>query len=849
MKTIKIKTKRTSALLSAMLMGCFFVGCSSEKKNGDYAGISDVEFWGTYSTEKVLQNQVGTYDEIKQPANLNVSAIGGEEEAAQIIMTAGNKPVKEYDVLLSDLHSEDGKIFSKDNIKVYHERYIYVSSIGEYYRTIGYYPDCLVPFESVKKVGETGFNANNNQGLYVSFDIPEDQTAGTYHGSMQVVINEESKQIPITLTVKNGFITAETHVKSSFLNEWYFYRGELDTTDEMYELYNQKLFEYRLGCNDVVLYEDKSMDLYAETVCRYAKQIECPGYNIPWFLKNYKNKPYNLNGREISVVCSYDIDKMLEYFRAIAYKGLETGVDPFKKAFVYGYDEPDLILGIESAKVHVKAWSYIVRQCKNIVMQELRKDYAIENTALLEEILTSLDKMPHLVLSSTYLDNDMNLEEEDIVYCPEFQFLQTESARTQYRLDEKNDLWWYGCVNPKNPYPSYHIDDTVLSARIESWMKADYNIQGNLYWSTCYYSEPSAGEEAGLVFPEDLYSGNAARSLKVNGEGFIFYPGKKYGISGPLSSIRLEQIRDGLEEYEMLYKIREIYSSIDKNYSEQSLMRYLYDALYTGTKVGTTSENFEYNRSLLLDLFELACSEASVCITDVAVSSGNYAVSVYVKNGYVLKQQGKEVTNKTAVNGNGYLYKIVLDVSKGEALDLSVDAGGKTYGFAFSFASTSTNYNAQYFYDNSVVQKRYGDVSTKLVNPADIVGEAVAEDKWLQLSLAKSEKATQDFLLVDDKSIKKLHEGADKVVIRIYNASAETISSEVLIEYGNDLGAYASYETIQLKPGYNTVTIGNLSAKNWKEFKYINRLRMTIGEKGDAARDFLYLVDMSVYEK
>lgn len=849
MKKIKVKTKRAAALFCAMLMSCSFVACSTGKQSSSgYAGVSDVEFWGTYSTEKVLQDKVDVYDGIKQPAILNVSAIGGEEEAAQIIMTTGDKPVKEYDIVLSDLQSEDGIIFSKDNIKVYHERYIYVSSIGEYYRTIGYYPDCLVPFENVKKVGETGFNANNNQGLYVGFDVPERQAADIYYGSMQIVIGEESKQIPITLTVKNGYITAETHVKSSFLNEWYFYRGELDTTDEMYELYNQKLFEYRLGCNDVVLYEDKSMDLYAETVCRYAKQIECPGYNIPWFLKNYSNNPYNLNGREISVKHGYDIEKMLAYFRAIAYKGLETGVDPFKKAFLYGYDEPDLILGIESAKVHVKAWSYIVRQCKNIVMNELRTDWTIDDAALLEQILTSLDKMPHLVLSSTYLDNGMDLEEEDIVYCPEFQFLQTESARMQYRLDENNDLWWYGCVNPKNPYPSYHIDDTVLSARIESWMKADYNIQGNLYWSTCYYNEPSGGAETGAVFPEDLYSGNAARSLKVNGEGFLFYPGKKYGIDGPLSSIRLEQIRDGLEEYEMLYKIREIYSSVNESFSEKSLMRYLYDTLYTGTKVGTTGENFEYNRALLLDLFELACSDASVCITDVAVSSGNYTVSAYVKNGYVLKHHGQEVTNKTAVNG-GYLYKIVLDVSNGETLDLSVDVNGKTYGFAFSFASTSTNYNAQYFFDNNVVQKRYGDVSTQLVNPADVVGETVAEDKWLQLFLAKSEKATQDFLLVDDKSIKKLHEGADRVVIRIYNDSTETIPAEVLIEYGNDLGSYAGYETIQLKPGYNTITIGNLTAKNWKEFKYVNRLRITIGEKGDDARDFLYLVDMSVYKK
>ena len=55
-----------------------------------YATASDVSFWGTYSSVKVLQNLLEGYDNVKKEAAVSVAAIGGEEEASQIIMTTGS---------------------------------------------------------------------------------------------------------------------------------------------------------------------------------------------------------------------------------------------------------------------------------------------------------------------------------------------------------------------------------------------------------------------------------------------------------------------------------------------------------------------------------------------------------------------------------------------------------------------------------------------------------------------------------------------------------------------------------------------------------------------------------------
>jgi hypothetical protein len=41
-----------------------------------------------------------------------------------------------------------------------------------------------------------------------------------------------------------------------------------------------------------------------------------------------------------------------------------------------------------------------------------------------------------------------------------------------------------------------------------------------------------------------------------NGDGFLLYPGPLAGHAGPVSSVRLEQAREGVEDYEYLYLLK-----------------------------------------------------------------------------------------------------------------------------------------------------------------------------------------------------------------------------------------------------------------------------------------------------
>ena len=122
------------------------------------------------------------------------------------------------------------------------------------------------------------------------------------------------------------------------------------------------------------------------------------------------------------------------------------------------------------------------------------------------------------------------------------------------RLAAGERLWWYqscmsnGCELTGDQYhtgwPSLVVDAPAVSHRIFEWLTYHYRIGGELYYNTV-----KAYEEGNDPWREQhLPSGN--------GDGTLFYPGDPQVIGGrtpiPVDSVRLELIREGLEDYEYL---------------------------------------------------------------------------------------------------------------------------------------------------------------------------------------------------------------------------------------------------------------------------------------------------------
>ncbi len=867
MKLKKITQSLTALGLTAISVVSAFA--CSKKESETTATVDDVEFWATYATESVWRD-VGEYEDVKFPAQVTVEAIGGEVESAQLIMTTGEKSVPAYEVSISDLYCGEEK-FDKANVTIYHEKYINVAAT-EYYDYNGDCPDCLVPFENVKELGENTIAANNNQGLYVSFTVPEAQASGTYTGTLTVTIGGTQKQMPVSLTVADASIGIENHTKSCFSLLWGHGRSELDTTQDMMNKYINFLGEYRLGANHL-LYRSNATDaevqLWAETACELVQDPKTVSYsvanydtvNIKEFDITYSNgKTLHIEKDEAFAV--YDGEKLIKYFLAFFYEGLEQNVDPFKKAFFKGVDEPfmwyqdDFIVVLDS---------YIFRQAKEKAIATVRADESIENQELLSEMIESLYAVPHVVTDKTVPKlfdpeaeepSGFDPEVMDLAMCPYFSTLNTQSNLDAFRLFEGNELWWYGCNVPRQPYPTYHLGDTLISPRICSWMQADYGVIGNLYWAAEYARGKNAD---GSNWLEDYYEGDGMRSASTYGEGFIMYAGKKYGIDGPLPSLRLEAIRDGLEEYEMIYKLQEIYA--EKGYSEDTVMDILYNTMYTGTRIprSINGEIFANARERLIDLLELAESDANVIVADVKEERDKNVVKVYCNEGYALDLGEATMTSVDMTGGKEYTVSVSIG---GGSFGVKTTVSGKEYAVSFDTYANAAFYTAEQLNGETLQDSHTQGASLEkeLVVANTVNNSASTDEKYIKLSFGAASVdgidpetgntvsgREQRVRIEGDIISKKLTTNSVKAIFEIYSTLEEEISVTLYYKGTKASSLVTPAETVTLKKGMNTLTL-NLNEQVWSATGGLQYVQLSFGNKGDAARTGIYLAGLTVYD-
>jgi len=135
------------------------------------------------------------------------------------------------------------------------------------------------------------------------------------------------------------------------------------------------------------------------------------------------------------------------------------------------------------------------------------------------------------------------------VWCPHLHYFDTE-RETRPRLAERRRLgersWWYVCCGPGAPYNNFFIEMSALSHRALFWQQKRENVSGLLYWNTTWWNPAS------ITNPWEDMATVKDINPNIRGDGSLFYPGKQVDFEGPVSSIRLELIRDGLEDFDYL---------------------------------------------------------------------------------------------------------------------------------------------------------------------------------------------------------------------------------------------------------------------------------------------------------
>lgn len=567
--------------------------------------IDAVHMWRADNTESVMRYAAEPSD---ATTDLSMEAIKGETESVQLIIKPDNA-VSAYRVAASDLTDENGNTIEASNVEILTQHYIQTTSPSQdapttASMTAGWYPDALIPIDARIKAGENNIAAGANQGFWINVDIPADVPAGTYTGVVKVLLDTKYCELPLTVQVHNLTMREEMHNQLAF-GLWYNYIDEFggygSVDNALYENYYNFLVDKRVTPYDIPTKGYSNATEYAEYLVQYAQNSKVSTYNLP-----YKSVKKEL----IFGLYTYhviDQEYMIDILTAMAEKNMELWdsgdheTDLFEKAILYAWeitDEP------------TDGKAYQIKQCDQIVTAA-----KTEVKSLLEgypELQESLMQISHVVTRQEYSDKFAGNDKDGgiqtwCLYVNQYEkdgFTDImEARRNAEGRAYGEDFWWYHCQEPGNPYPSFFIDDNLISTRTITWMQKHYDVTGYLEWCVNFWQKYDGTN----YVTRDIWTDPASFNGK-NGDGQLIYSGSKYGLNEPISTLRLESTREANEDYEYLWMFEERIAELNQQYStaydSDAILNKFYSRIFTGTQPKTDVDEFKSVRSELLQLLD-----------------------------------------------------------------------------------------------------------------------------------------------------------------------------------------------------------------------------------------------------
>ena len=123
-------------------------------------------------------------------------------------------------------------------------------------------------------------------------------------------------------------------------------------------------------------------------------------------------------------------------------------------------------------------------------------------------------------------------------------------------------MTWYISCDQGYPQPNYFIDAPAMDPVMVPWITWRYRMQGILYWDVKFWSMTADPWISPLTYPDGYF---CSQGYTLSGEGSLLYPGSEVrqyteqaNADGPVSSIRFELLREGIEDYEYLWMLKHL---------------------------------------------------------------------------------------------------------------------------------------------------------------------------------------------------------------------------------------------------------------------------------------------------
>lgn len=248
---------------------------------------------------------------------------------------------------------------------------------------------------------------------------------------------------------------------------------------------------------------------------------------------------------------------------ASAYRYLKQSARWLEKAYFYTVDEPEnqaaldqVIADAQIMEEHFPGYRLIVPMHLN---SALGTDGSIDYFEYLKDYVNVW--CPHTFFFNTFAEYRANPLLTYRVTTRIESVLGTFPNRMAREQAGGDEVWWYVTRYPNSPEITLTLETQAVKYRILFWQQKLYRVDGFLY----YCVNDWRGMQSGA--PEDNYGWNPKHEVEeggitpfnVYGNGVLLYNGGVVGIEGPVGSLRLECVRDGIEDFEYLTMLDQLY--------------------------------------------------------------------------------------------------------------------------------------------------------------------------------------------------------------------------------------------------------------------------------------------------
>ena len=459
---------------------------------------ASVKMWFDHMTEKLYQNNVTATD-------LNTYVIhmaGNSIENCQFFLAP--EADRSFSVSLSDFTNADGNTLKTEVLR---EHYVKVN--GQMI------PDALPPID-----GPVAVKDGSSQGFVIKVWADKDEPAGLYTATLTITDADSGKVIKTAnvYTYVYGFsLSDETALRTAInMGDWaivstYQNRGMNDYEYwDLYKIYYDFLLENR--------------------IC---------AYRLPYRLDDGRVTEYLNNPR----VNSFVINKISDN-EAQAYEILSQNASWLKKGFYYYVDEPtdtgklnQLAAAGDRLAQNFPGYRQVSPFFTNLNLGdrdqiEFMKDY-VNIWCTKPFAFTPRDKA---IIAGTQF---MTSSAQDEKYG-------TFAERMAALAKEGHETWLYVCWEPGQPYANWLAMGDGTEPVVSIWQCKMTDSTGFLYWDSTYWTADPMNDLTPLI------------GATSHGDGVLLYSGAQVGIYEPISSHRLENVRMGIQDYQLLTMLEEL---------------------------------------------------------------------------------------------------------------------------------------------------------------------------------------------------------------------------------------------------------------------------------------------------